>query len=70
MKKVFVLFFVILVSGFPGFSYASDGYNTQKGAVIGAVGGALAGQAIGHNTTGTLMAAAGGALGENLLDAV
>jgi len=64
MKKVFVLFFVILVSGFSCFSYAtdSDGYNTQKGAAIGAIGGALAGQIIGHNTAGTLIGTAGGAL--------
>jgi len=41
---------------------ASQDYNTEKGAAIGALGGALAGQAIGHNTTGTLIGAAGGAL--------
>ncbi len=39
-----------------------EGYNTQKGAAIGAVGGALAGQAIGRNTAGTLIGAAVGAL--------
>jgi hypothetical protein len=43
-------------------SCASEGYNTQKGAAIGAIGGALAGQAIGHNTAGTLIGAASGAL--------
>ncbi len=45
------------------YSCAEDqGYNTQKGAAIGAIGGALAGQAIGHNTAGTLIGAASGAL--------
>jgi hypothetical protein len=43
-------------------SCASQDYNMQKGAAIGAVGGALAGQAIGRNTAGTLIGAAGGAL--------
>ncbi len=44
------------------FGCASEGYNTQKGAAIGAIGGALAGQAIGRNTAGTLIGAASGAL--------
>lgn len=35
--------------------------NTQKGALIGAAGGALAGQVIGGNTKGTLIGAAAGA---------
>ena len=35
----------------------------ETGALIGAGGGALAGQAIGHNTTGTLIGAGVGALG-------
>jgi uncharacterized protein YcfJ len=35
----------------------------QTGAAVGATGGALAGQAIGHNTTGTLIGAGAGALG-------
>ena len=44
------------------YACASDDYNTQKGAAIGAIGGALVGQGIGHNTAGTLIGAAGGAL--------
>jgi uncharacterized protein YcfJ len=35
----------------------------QSGTLIGAGGGALAGQAIGHNTTGTLIGAGVGAVG-------
>jgi hypothetical protein len=42
-------------------SFSQD-HNMQKGAVIGAIGGALAGQAIGRNTTGTLIGAGAGAL--------
>lgn len=62
MKKIVILCLMVLASGLSGFSCASDSYNTQKGAAIGAIGGALAGQAIGHNTAGTLIGAAGGAL--------
>lgn len=61
MKKV-TLLVVLLAIGFMTYSCASEGYNTQKGAAIGAIGGALAGQAIGRNTAGTLIGAAGGAL--------
>ena len=39
-----------------------DRYNTQRGAAIGAGVGALAGQAIGHNTEGTLIGAGVGTL--------
>jgi hypothetical protein len=60
MKKA--LFSLIVLAAIVNCSWASDGYNTQKGALIGAVGGALAGQAIGRNTAGTLIGAAGGAL--------
>jgi len=41
---------------------ANTGYNTQKGAAIGAGIGALAGQAIGHNTEATLIGIAAGTL--------
>lgn len=41
---------------------ASEGYNTQKGAAIGAAGGALAGQMIGRDTASTLIGAGAGAL--------
>lgn len=41
---------------------ASEGYNTQKGAAIGAATGALAGQVIGRDTTSTLIGAGAGAL--------
>lgn len=43
-------------------SCASTGYNTQKGAILGGAIGALAGQAIGRNTEGTLIGLAGGTL--------
>ena len=52
----------VLLSTLLVYACASEDYNTQKGAAIGAIGGALAGQAIGHNTAGTLIGAAGGAL--------
>jgi hypothetical protein len=41
---------------------AGTGYNTQKGAAIGAGIGALAGQAIGHDTESTLIGTAAGTL--------
>lgn len=44
------------------FGCASSGYNTQKGAALGAGAGALAGQAIGRDTEGTLIGAGAGAL--------
>ena len=43
-------------------SYAPDRYNTQKGAIIGGGLGAVAGQAIGRNTEGTLIGAGVGTL--------
>ncbi len=52
----------LLLSGLLAYACASEDYNTQKGAAIGAIGGALVGQAIGRNTAGTLIGAAGGAL--------
>lgn len=53
---------LILLIGVLTVSCASDGYNTQRGAVIGGVLGALTGQAIGRNTAGTMIGTAGGAL--------
>jgi uncharacterized protein YcfJ len=61
MKK-HMLVILILLTGLLTFSCASNGYNTQKGAAIGAGLGAIAGQIIGNNTAGTLIGAAGGAL--------
>jgi surface antigen len=61
MKRA-VLAVVVLAMGFFTWSCASEGYNTQKGAAIGAAVGALAGQAIGRNTVGTLIGAGAGAL--------
>jgi uncharacterized protein YcfJ len=40
---------------------------TQKGALIGGAGGALVGQAIGHDTKATLIGAAVGAAGGALI---
>jgi hypothetical protein len=61
MKKMFLIILALGI-GLLTFSCASTGYNTQKGAAIGAGLGAIAGQAIGHNTAGTLIGLAGGAL--------
>ena len=45
--------------------------STQQGATVGAVGGALVGQAVGGNTASTLIgAAAGGLAGALIGDAV
>ncbi|MCX5804824.1 MAG: glycine zipper domain-containing protein [Proteobacteria bacterium] len=60
--KTNMLVILILITGLLTFSCASNGYNTQKGAAIGAGLGAIAGQIIGNNTAGTLIGAAGGAL--------
>ncbi|HVN96827.1 MAG TPA: YMGG-like glycine zipper-containing protein [Syntrophorhabdaceae bacterium] len=63
---------VIIATGFTMFSCASEGYNTQKGAAIGAGLGAIAGQVIGHDTASTLIGAAvgglAGAVGGNAVD--
>jgi hypothetical protein len=71
MKKGMVILAVIAV-GFISFSCVSEGYNTQKGAAIGAGLGAIAGQAIGHDTASTLIGAAVGglvgAIGGNAVD--
>jgi hypothetical protein len=58
------LIMIMLVAGSCLFTYscATDGYNTQRGAAIGALGGAIVGQAIGGNTASTLIGAATGAL--------
>ena len=61
MKRLLIVIVVLFVLA--SYSCAtSEGYNTQKGAAIGAIGGALAGQAIGRNTAGTLIGAAVGGL--------
>jgi hypothetical protein len=60
--KMHMLVILILLTGLLTFSCATNGYNTQKGAAIGAGIGAIAGQIIGNNTAGTLIGAAGGAL--------
>ena len=57
-----LLIIVILAVGLLAFSCTSTGYNTQKGAAIGAGVGAIAGQLIGNNTAGTLIGAGAGAL--------
>ncbi|MBA4390460.1 MAG: hypothetical protein C0399_05935 [Syntrophus sp. (in: bacteria)] len=71
MKKSMVVLVVIAV-GFISFSCVSEGYNTQKGAAIGAGLGAIAGQVIGRDTASTLIGAAvgglAGAVGGNAVD--
>jgi hypothetical protein len=70
MKKGLLL--IIIAVSFLTVSCASTGYNTQKGAAIGAGLGALAGQAIGHDTASTLIGAAvgglAGVIGGNAVD--
>jgi uncharacterized membrane protein YebE (DUF533 family) len=53
---------VLLVAAIVLAGCASEGYNMQKGAAIGAAGGALAGQMIGRDTASTLIGAGAGAL--------
>ncbi len=62
MKKVLTLTLLVIAAGFFFVSCASEGYNTQKGAAIGAGLGAIAGQVIGHDTASTLIGAAVGTL--------
>ena len=71
MKKG-IIALVIIVTGFTMFSCIYEGYNTQKGAAIGAGLGAIAGQIIGGDTAATLIGAAVGglvgAVGGNAVD--
>jgi hypothetical protein len=71
MKKS-IMALVIIVTGFVMFSCIHEGYNTQKGAAIGAGLGAIAGQIIGGDTAATLIGAAVGglvgAVGGNAVD--
>ena len=62
MKKNMLVISILMI-GLLNFSCSSTGYNTQKGAAIGAGVGAIGGQIIGNNTAGTLIGAAVGALG-------
>lgn len=62
MKRIAILTLLIVTAGFFAVSCASEGYNTQKGAAIGAGLGAIAGQVIGHDTASTLIGAAVGTL--------
>ena len=71
MKKS-IITLVIMATGFMMFSCIYEGYNTQKGAAIGAGLGAIAGQIIGGDTAATLIGAAVGgligAVGGNAVD--
>ncbi len=60
MKRNVVAALIITLAVLAG--CASEGYNMQKGAAIGAAGGAIAGQMIGHDTASTLIGAGAGAL--------
>lgn len=69
MKKI-VPTILLIGAGFLATSCATipaDRYNTQKGAAIGAGIGALAGQAIGRNTGGTLLGAGIGTLAGSII---
>jgi len=72
MRKGLLLIIMIITVSFLTVSCASTGYNTQKGAAIGAGVGALAGQVIGGNTASTLIGAAvgglAGVIGGNAVD--
>ena len=59
MKARIVILFIL---GTTFSACCGTGYNTQKGAAIGAGIGALAGQAIGHDTESTLIGTAAGTL--------
>ena len=61
MKKGLMILGIVAMA-FVTYSCASEGYNMQKGALIGAGVGALAGQIIGGNTASTLIGAAVGGL--------
>ena len=61
MKKG-IIALAIIATGFMMFSCIYEGYNTQKGAAIGAGLGAIAGQIIGGDTAATLIGAAVGGL--------
>ena len=56
----FAIMLVLLVA--TGCTTTRERYNTQRGAAIGAGLGAIAGQAIGRNTEGTLLGAGIGTL--------
>lgn len=60
MKKIIMT--IIIVSVVIAGCASPGRYNTQKGAAIGAGAGAIAGQAIGHNTESTLIGTGVGAL--------
>lgn len=62
-KPIAVAFVIVLLALTASCAYAPpDRYNTQRGAAIGAGVGALLGQAIGHNTEGTLIGLAAGTI--------
>lgn len=62
MKKYACILLLVLAVPLAAAGCATDRYNTQKGAAIGAGVGALYGQAIGRNTESTLLGAALGGL--------
>jgi len=56
MKKIFMMSVAVsFASVIYSCAVPEDRYNTQKGTVLGAGLGALAGQALGHNTRSTLL---------------
>lgn len=62
-RPIVGIFSVVLIIGIASCaSLPKDRYNTQKGAAIGAGTGALIGQAIGHNTEGTVIGLAAGTI--------
>jgi outer membrane lipoprotein SlyB len=61
MKRLVAVLVVISVA-FIGFACTDSRYGMQKGALVGAGLGAIAGQVIGRSTAGTLIGLAGGAL--------
>jgi len=63
MKRQIMSGILFIVFGFGLVFVAGCETKAQSGALIGAGAGALAGQAIGRNTTGTLIGAGAGAVG-------
>ncbi|OPY01465.1 MAG: hypothetical protein A4E60_01702 [Syntrophorhabdus sp. PtaB.Bin047] len=72
MKRNVVAVAVLIIALVTLAGCASEGYNMQKGAAIGAATGALAGQMIGRDTASTLIGAGAGtlvgAIGGNAVD--
>ena len=68
MKRIPIVLVLVGVLALGGLAGCETATPTQKGAMGGAAVGALAGQAIGGNTSSTMIGATAGALGGALLN--